>query len=249
MGRYVISSGHSLRNSGAIGYLNEVMEARRVVPRVAHYMRQLGHTVLEYHDNTGITVSENLNNIVRYHNSQTRDVDISIHFNAFSTTNQPRGTEVLYYDQSALAARVSKAISDSSGLINRGAKRRTDLYFLNSTARPAILIEVCFVDSSADVAIYNSKFEQICQAIAHSIVGAATPTPPPPTPGLPYGVRVTVDQLNIRSGPGSNYPIVGSITDRGSYTIVEEANGTGASKWGKLKSGAGWISLDYCQKI
>lgn len=33
------------------------------------------------------------------------------------------------------------------------------------------------------------------------------------------------------------------------YTIVDEANGTGATKWGKLKSGAGWISLDYTKRL
>jgi hypothetical protein len=58
-----------------------------------------------------------------------------------------------------------------------------------------------------------------------------------------YIVRVTADALNIRKGPGTNYAIVGVIRDKGSYTIVEE-NGT----WGRLKSGAGWISLNYCTK-
>lgn len=58
-----------------------------------------------------------------------------------------------------------------------------------------------------------------------------------------YVVRVTADALNIRKGPGTNYEIVGCIRDKGSYTIVDEDNG-----WGKLKSGAGWISLKYTEK-
>lgn len=62
-----------------------------------------------------------------------------------------------------------------------------------------------------------------------------------------YTVRVKITDLNIRSGPGTNYAQKGFIKP-GIYTIVEEASGTGASKWGKLKSGAGWISLDYCEK-
>ena len=60
----------------------------------------------------------------------------------------------------------------------------------------------------------------------------------------PYLVRVNTDALNIRKGPGTSYAKVGSIRDRGTYTIVEESG-----SWGKLKSGAGWISLDYCRKI
>ena len=62
-----------------------------------------------------------------------------------------------------------------------------------------------------------------------------------------YLVKVTTDVLNIRKGPGTNYGSKGAINP-GVYTIVAEAGGTGASKWGKLKSGAGWISLDYATK-
>ncbi len=63
-----------------------------------------------------------------------------------------------------------------------------------------------------------------------------------------YLVRVTADCLNIRKGPGTNYAKTGAITDHGTYTIVAESSGAGASRWGKLKSGAGWISLDYVIK-
>ena len=63
-----------------------------------------------------------------------------------------------------------------------------------------------------------------------------------------YLVQVTANDLNIRQGPGTNYPSNGFITP-GTYTIVKESSGQGSSLWGKLKSGAGWISLDYCKKI
>lgn len=69
------------------------------------------------------------------------------------------------------------------------------------------------------------------------------------TDDCPYRVKVTVDCLYIRKSAGTNTMKVGSITDKGVYTIVEEKTGTGATKWGKLKSGAGWISLDYVRKI
>lgn len=81
---------------------------------------------------------------------------------------------------------------------------------------------------------------------------APKPTPTPTTPttpaNVPYVVKVTADTLNIRKGPGTNYGVAGAIKDKGAYTIVEEASGTGAKRWGKLKSGVGWISLDYTQK-
>ena len=62
-------------------------------------------------------------------------------------------------------------------------------------------------------------------------------------------MKVTDSALNIRKGAGTNYAVSGVIRDKGVYTIVDEANGTGATKWGKLKSGAGWISLDYTKRL
>lgn len=67
---------------------------------------------------------------------------------------------------------------------------------------------------------------------------------------LPYSVKVNTASLNIRKGPGTNYDKTGKqIKDYGVYTITQEGTGPGAKKWGKLKSGAGWISLDYCIKL
>lgn len=65
----------------------------------------------------------------------------------------------------------------------------------------------------------------------------------------PYKVKVTANALNIRAGAGTNYAVCGCIKDKGVYTVVAEASGKGASVWGKLKSGAGWISLDFTKKL
>lgn len=75
--------------------------------------------------------------------------------------------------------------------------------------------------------------------------GTATPTPS----FSAYRVKITADALNIRKGPGTDYGTNGCIRDHGVYTIVAESTGTGATKWGKLKSGAGWISLDYAKAV
>lgn len=65
----------------------------------------------------------------------------------------------------------------------------------------------------------------------------------------PYLVKVNTSALNIRAGAGTNYNKTGCITNGGVYTIIAESAGQGSDKgWGKLKSGAGWISLDYCIK-
>ena len=65
----------------------------------------------------------------------------------------------------------------------------------------------------------------------------------------PYKVKIIVNELIIREGAGTNYKATGKITDCGIYTIIGESKGAGASKWGKLKSGAGWISLGGTKKV
>jgi N-acetylmuramoyl-L-alanine amidase len=186
----VISSGHGLHVRGAHGILDEVDEARRVVEELADMLRDRGVSVVTFHDDVSTMQNENLNRIVDFHNKHTRDLDISVHFNAYEQTSKPMGTEVLYITQGALAGKLATAIAES-GFINRGAKKRTDLFFLNQTEAPAVLLEICFVDSEADADLYCSTFNDICMSLADELGGvvevfgdeAAPPqpvTPPPP---------------------------------------------------------------------
>ena len=63
-------------------------------------------------------------------------------------------------------------------------------------------------------------------------------------------MRVKIPDLNIRTGPGTDYTQTGRFTGIGAFTIVEVHSGQGSDAgWGRLKSGAGWISLDYCEKL
>ena len=179
-----ISSGHSINCQGAADIINEVTEARKVVDRVYEIVKASGKQCYKYHD-TSSSSTRNLVNIVNWHNGFNEGVDVSIHFNAYAHVDKPMGTEVCYYSNSSLATAVSKEIATAGGFIDRGAKQRTGLYFLKHTNKPAILIEVCFVDSVADVNLYRANFERICQAIAKTLIGnivVPTPTAPAPTP-------------------------------------------------------------------
>lgn len=65
----------------------------------------------------------------------------------------------------------------------------------------------------------------------------------------PFLVKVSISDLNIRKGPGTDYGRVQFIPI-GVYTIMEVRTGQGSSAgWGRLKSGVGWISLDYARKL
>ena len=64
------------------------------------------------------------------------------------------------------------------------------------------------------------------------------------TAAVPYQVKITTEDLRIRTGPGTNHDFTGQYTGKGVFTIVEESEGSGAPIWGRLKSGAGWIGID-----
>ena len=169
--KIAISSGHGKHVSGAVGIINEVTEARRVVSCVVSHLKELGVDVAEFHDDTSRNQMNNISTIVSWHNAQNADLNISVHFNAFQPTEGVRGVEVLHRTKVEMAAKVSQAISDISGLRNRGAKIRYDLGFLNFVRNAPILVEVCFVDAQADVDIYRDKYDEICKAIAEIISG------------------------------------------------------------------------------
>lgn len=53
-----------------------------------------------------------------------------------------------------------------------------------------------------------------------------------------FTVKIICDELNIRTGPGTSYKVVGTVKRGQVFTIIETKG-----NWGRLKSGAGWISL------
>jgi N-acetylmuramoyl-L-alanine amidase len=232
--KIVISSGHGKYIRGAAGPppwgLDEVNEARRVVEETAAMLRSVGVDTVTYHDDTSTSQSENLNRIVNFHNAQGRDLDVSIHFNAFEVTSKPMGTECLYVTQETLAGTVADKISQAGGFIDRGPKYRSDLAFLNGTEEPAILVEVCFVDSHADTDLYRDEFTAICAAIAEAISGKVIdeapieppvepPTEPEPPPvGVgkfsPYTTDIKCSVFGGGSDPNNSaYPPFDPITD------------------------------------
>lgn len=85
----------------------------------------------------------------------------------------------------------------------------------------------------------KQRMPYIAAAVNAKLKGANVPDQEPSN-GLPYLVKINTDVLNVRKGPGTEYPITTTVKKGQVYTIVDEVNG-----WGKLKSGAGFIYLGY----
>jgi len=197
--KIALSPGHGTRIRGAAGPepwgLDEVDEAQSIVPIIARHMRDLGAEVEEIVDHYSTSQDQNLDWLVDEHNAAFNGnhgddrLDVSVHYNAYQvTTTQPRGTEVWYYSQDDLSRAVASEIAMASGLIDRGGKQSSSLYWLSNTICKSILIEVCFVDSKPDCDSYRRSKEQIAESIANTIVGEADlpgrpdrpPRPEPP---------------------------------------------------------------------
>ncbi len=104
------------------------------------------------------------------------DLHISIHFNSGrgdrKGDGKTGGTEVILTENVADKGDIAKRIChqmERIGFTNRGVKTRTDLYFLNHTKAPAILIETCFVDDKDDYMLYTSDRDDVVRAIAKAI--------------------------------------------------------------------------------
>ena len=166
----------------------------------------------------------------------------------------------------------------NAGLLkgNRAVKacKNPGLEVLNSTKMIAVLVEHGFMDSPDETPVILT--EEFAENAANGWINffetyygikkkdGATPVPQPtpepqptssPVPAVEpspadegYKVKVTAAALNIRKVPGLAGKVVGVIKDKKTYTIVEEKDISGV-KWGKLKSGAGWISLKFTKRV
>lgn len=122
------------------------------------------------------------------------------------------------------------------------------VYFNGTDVPNWVVKQNWYVKSVSGDRVVIDKNESGKNAI-NSAVNAKYLTVVKPKSDLPYMVRVSIDNLNIRKGPGTNHAKNG-VTGKGVFTITEIASGNGSTAgWGKLKSNAGWISLDYAKRI
>lgn len=171
--RIGINCGHTVSGRpgcGAVGYIDESVETRKVGNKLMLMLSKLGHRVYNCTNDYAPNTSSNLAQIVELANAQPLDMFVSIHFNS----GGGRGTEVYTYggQKHTEAVNVCKAIS-ALGFTNRGIKDGSNLYVVRRSTAKAMLIEVCFVDT-ADAELYKEiGAERIAGAICEAITGQA----------------------------------------------------------------------------
>lgn len=132
---------------------------------------------------------------------------------------------------------------------------RSDLANVNRAANMGVnyrLLECRFISNSGDRSKFIKQMDELAKGIlaAFDIKVDSESSTSASDSFKPYIARVTADKLDIRKGAGTNYTIVGAVKKDEAYTIVGVKSGKGSNKgWGKLLSGAGYVSLDYMKKV
>ena len=175
-----VHGGHNPQGKiacGASDYIDESKEDRVITKKVVRLLKRNGIKAYDCTVNNGTSQTDVLRKICEKCNSKTRDIDISIHFNSAAhqkaQDGKTTGTEVWVRDMSGvrgdLAQRICNQLS-KIGFKNRGVKTTSNLRFLNKTAKPALLIEVCFVSDPDDAKLYKSNRDKVAKAIVQAIL-------------------------------------------------------------------------------
>ena len=212
--KIAVRGGHVPKFTGASKFIDELTEDRKVKDSVIKHLKQLGCDVLD------VTPPNNTNSLhndlsygVNKANNWGADLFISIHFNkAYDNYNGSLGSEVCVYSPFDTAQKVVNELS-KLGFKNRGQKIRNNLYELNHTKMKAMIIEVCFIEATGDVALYKK--------LGHDLIGKT--------------IAEAIANKNISI---SNVKPIVNNTDNWVKRLQEECNKQGFNSYPTLKKGA-----------
>ena len=271
MAKVYIGVGHGGSDPGAVKYLVEKDIDLQMAKGCRDYLKEHGVDVLI--SRTG-DIDSSINEKTTMCNHWGADLALDIHNNAGGGEGFEVWHSVNGGKGKGLAQNIEKEVV-KIGQKSRGLKTKKNAYgsdyfgFIRQTKCPAIICEGVFVDNKADAA--KADTEEKCRAFGVAYAKGILATlglgmnteqnaagetkeleqaavQPEQTQTDTYRVKVTASALNIRKDAGTANAIIGVIRDKGVYTIVAEKTVSG-QKWGKLKSGAGWICLEYTQKV
>lgn len=174
MAKFFIDIGHrSSLDTGADGIITEEAVITDVGNLVVAKLKANGHTVQTSNVVNPSSVTDSLNQRIAQSNTFGPDLFVSLHANASTPTYSPVGTEVYYNNTTKPVAKKVVDNIAALGWKNRGTKSAR-LRVVTSNPRPAILIEVFFVDSKADVDLYKKVgADRLASAIVAGLEGTA----------------------------------------------------------------------------
>lgn len=169
-----LRGGHSKNCVGAMGIVNEYEQMQEYFKYVRDLLIQYGHTVIDCNSNGPFALTELYEGAAKANYAKV-DLFVSLHMNA--SNGEGNGVEALVSSSSSKALEYAQGLCNNFALLgfrNRGVQFKK-LYEMNHVAAPNIIFELCFCDSSKDMAIYKSCSWQL---LAHRFCNAIDPKIP-----------------------------------------------------------------------
>lgn len=177
MAKVILDAGHGGYDNGAVyNARTEKADNLNLALAVGRILANNGVDVEYTRTND---VYQNPNEKARIANASGADYFVSFHRNSSPIPNMYEGVQTLIYDDSGNKAELGNAINQNLaelGFKNLGNDIRKDLVVLRRTNMPAVLIETGFINTDKDNAIYDSRFNEIAQAIADGILETINPS-------------------------------------------------------------------------
>ena len=171
MALVVLDAGHGGENPGAI--YNGRREKDDTLALTLEVGRILQENGVDVYFTRDTDVFETPLQKAQEANRTGADYFVSIHRNSSPIPNQYTGIETLVYNQYSESARLADNINqqlEAVGFENQGVNERQNLVVLNRTQMPAVLVEAGFINTDADNALFDERFNDIAQAIADGIL-------------------------------------------------------------------------------
>lgn len=242
--KIAVRGGHNFSVPGSRGIIDETTEDRKVKNAVIKYLRIAGHEVMDVTSpDSENTVLSDLEYGVNKANDWGAELFVSCHFNnAYDHYEGAIGTEIWTYSENFKEAVGVNCKMAELGFINRGMKHSTGLFELRKTNMKSMIVETCFVEASKDVELYRSLgADRIGKAIAEGIHGSSINDSAEEPVQTGYGI-VTASVLNVRSGAGTGYPVIGQVHKGDRIKLDVKIGNWYSTYWGDH---GGFMSADY----
>lgn len=252
--KILLISGHGAGDSGACATIKGVKykEATETITMVKLIEKELKkYADVDLYPTDRNAFKDFKNGCLKV-NFSKYDYVLEIHFNScvndITGDGKTTGTEIFVVNSQS-DTDIEKSLTDSVakfGLHNRGVKRLnwSVINKAHNAGARSSLLEICFIDDADDMKIYNANKANIAKEIAKVFALNENKTAPKSTKEI-FKVKC-LDNLNIRKSPNGDIVIKNGALKGTVYTIVATSG-----NWGKLKSGAGWISISskYVKRV
>lgn len=234
--KIIVDAGHNGRTDPGAVYngRRESDDVLRLAEAVGDILIRNGYDI-EY-TRTG-DIEQSVVQKAQLANNTGADLFVSLHRNMASYPGQYDGVQTLIYDYSGLKQLMAENINsnlEGIGFRNINVEARPDLAVLRRTQMPALLVEVGFIDSQKDNQLFDTRFDEIAQAIADGIMdtlNAESNEPPENSPSAyAYQTAPVFPSFQMNPTPSMSWTAFQTETERSSGNNMPNSPTPGNSR-------------------